>query len=127
VEPGGSETVGSSGVSAIRGYVISDEALADIGSISDWTTDRFGPRQAAHYLDAIKSALIRIRTDPFDVASRARGDLVPGWRTFHLDRVRRRARHLVLYAVTDAQTVILRILHERMDVASQVAPDDDPG
>jgi toxin ParE1/3/4 len=127
VEPGSGETVGSGGVTDTRSYVISDEALGDIEAISDWTVDRFGPRQAGQYLDAIKSALTRVRKDPFDVASRARGDLLSGWRTFHLGRVRRRARHVVLYAVTDEQIVVLRILHERMDVASQVAPEDDPG
>lgn len=106
-------------------YRLSAAAQADLRETTAWTLRRFGARQALRYAEAIHRTALRICVQPGGLGSRTVfGDDVFG---FPMRLVERRARHMLVYRVLPDAILILRILHERMDLAGQVAPDDDPG
>ncbi len=104
-----------------------DRAERDVRDIARWTQERFGTQQADRYVRHIKAATRRVGEDPQGLGTRIRDELGPNKRSFHVSHVLRPARHLIVFEVRQNEILILRILHERMDVASQVAPEDDPG
>jgi toxin ParE1/3/4 len=106
-------------------YRLSAAAQADLRETAAWTLQHFGARQALRYADAIQRTALRICAEPGGLGSRkVVGDDVF---SFPMRLVERRARHVLVYRVLPDAILILRILHERMDVAGQVAPDDDTG
>jgi toxin ParE1/3/4 len=67
-----------------------------------------GERQAEIYLRLIKAAVDAVATDP--KLGRACDDVRPGYRRHPV------GSHALFYRVTDAAIVVVRILHQRMDV-----------
>lgn len=95
--------------------VLSEDADADIDSILLWTQEHFGSRQAHAYNERIAATLAALSRDPLPPTSKARdGDVGVGFRTVHLGR---RARHFVLYRAEDECVLIVRILHDSMDLS----------
>ena len=83
-----------------------------------WTTERFGARQAGVYRDTLLDALAALAGGPDVPGSRSREDLLPGLRSLHVARRRRRERHFILYRAAGDDTIeVIRILHESMDVS----------
>ena len=111
-------------------------AAADIVDVLDQSRQHFGASTRSRYARLIARALDQLRGgDP--AGSLARPELGPEVRTFHLrlcresggaDRVRN-PRHLIAYTADAGQVVILRLLHERMDVPRHVPPErgEEPG
>lgn len=89
-------------------------AVADLDAIWDYTANRWGTEQADAYLSdlhAVCSALARGERIAQDAAH-----IRPGYRKL------RCGRHLVFHrGQPDGRIEIVRILHERMDVALHLA------
>jgi toxin ParE1/3/4 len=89
-------------------FVLSPRAQADIDDIWAYTIEHWGERQAEIYIRLIKAAVDAIATDP-DVG-RPCDDVRPGYRRYAV------GSHLLFYRVTAAAVIVVRILHQRMDV-----------
>jgi toxin ParE1/3/4 len=101
-------------------------ADADIEEIHRWTEDRLGLAQADAYATAIASAVKALAAGPRVRGARRRGDFRSWLYTLHLSRFRRRARHFVLFRVSDPdgrRLDVLRILHDAMDLVRHLPSD----
>jgi toxin ParE1/3/4 len=89
-------------------FVVSPRAQADIDDIWEYTVGRWGTRQAETYLRLIKEAVEAVATDPR--AGRTCDDVRPGYRKYLV------GSHVLFYRVTATAVVVVRILHQRVDV-----------
>lgn len=118
---------------------ISEPALNDLAGILDWSASRFGLDARAHYEILIETAFLDLVEDPFRRGSRALPDAVGSERRlFHLKWSRKRSLdrgggvrspcHFIAYRwAGDEVVVVLRVLHEAMDIRtllSENAGDD---
>jgi toxin ParE1/3/4 len=87
---------------------VTPAALRDLEGIWSYTAQQWGEVQAARYLDGLNTCFEAIATSPLSAPSCEH--IRPGYRR------QRVARHTVYYRVEDAMVVIVRVLHERMDV-----------
>lgn len=113
---------------AARGWRIRLGAAAevDFANILKWTTENFGARQSRVYGETLVDAFGALANGPEVVGSKARDDIVTGFRTLHVARSGRRGSHFLLYRATANQTIeIVRILHERMDPHRHVSSTRD--
>jgi toxin ParE1/3/4 len=105
-------------------------ARKDIKDVLKWSLENFGQEATERYQQLISVALSEIAADPaLDHSDEVRG-LQTGIRLYHLRHCRSRAavegqmvknpRHIIAYLVRDADTVIVRVLHDRMEIARQV-------
>ena len=91
-----------------KGFVLSPKAQDDLGTIWDYTVQRWGADQAERYIKDIQDAVLGLvdGTKP----SQPIDDIRPGYRKSLI------GAHLLLFRVEDTGTVnIVRILHSRMD------------
>lgn len=94
---------------------ISALAERDIEHALEWTRRNFGERQHDRYCELIRDAILSVAERP-DLA-RARPELHPDARTFHIARRGKPARHLLLLRVApDGVVEIARFLHDGMDL-----------
>lgn len=109
-------------------------ARKDIKDVLKWSAENFGQAAARRYQDLLRVALSDIAADPaLDHSYEVRG-LQTGIRLYHLRHSRTRAavegqmvkspRHFIAYLVRDADVVIVRVLHDRMEIARQL--DESP-
>jgi toxin ParE1/3/4 len=96
----------------MRDLVFSPAAQADIAAIWDYTVDMWGPDQAVRYNTMIEAACV-------DLANgRQSGRSVFAVRdAYHLLHV---GKHSVYFRRNEEQIEVVRILHQRMDVADQL-------
>ncbi len=107
----------------MRRYRLTEAADGDIVEILGESARVFGPQQRDAYARLIEEAVEMIAGEPEWPASRAREELGPGVRSFHIELAAGRrgaASHAVYYMrdrLEDGSNgiVVLRILHERMD------------
>jgi toxin ParE1/3/4 len=120
----------------MRDVRVSLVADRDIESILDWSLNQLGPDARERYRALIDAALADIAADADRVGVRRRDELRRDIRPYHLassrDRVAgslgkvRRPRHLVIFSVLDAATVlIVRVLHEAMLIELHLPPEGD--
>jgi toxin ParE1/3/4 len=85
----------------------SPAAVADIGAIWDYTAETWGVGQADRYVDDIRSACVAL----------ADGERV-GRRVDFLDSYLKYpvGRHLIFYRQDGPGIVVIRVLHQSMDV-----------
>lgn len=104
----------------VRLGVIADDDLDAILAVS---AARFGPAQAEAYSELIARALAALASGPNPFGYIRRDDIASGFRTYHVSRRGRRARHLLVYRVTGPNLIeVVRILHDRMDVGRHLPP-----
>ena len=97
---------------------LSRRASRDVDSVLRYTGRKFGPRQVGSYGDLIREAVARVARGPYGLGTRARDDLRPGCRSFHVARIAgrsRAARHIVFYRVAADEVIVLRVLHDAMN------------
>ncbi|KPF78834.1 plasmid stabilization protein ParE [alpha proteobacterium AAP81b] len=95
-------------------YVLSPLARADLDDIWDYTARRWDEAQAETYLRLIQAAIDAVAANP--KLGRPYDEVRTGYRR------RRAGSHLIFYReVADAIDVV-RVLHEKMDIASHL-PD----
>jgi toxin ParE1/3/4 len=88
--------------------IVSPRAQADIDDIWDYTVECWGERQAALYLKLIKATVDAVAKDPG--VGRNCDDVRPGVRRYQV------GAHVVFYRVFGTAIVVVRVLHQRMDV-----------
>jgi toxin ParE1/3/4 len=97
-------------------------AQADLRGILDWTGREFGAAQRRRYRSIILAALNRLRGGPEVPGSQLVGPVRPSLRRL---RVGPRARHVLIYRAEPGRRVImLRILHDGMDLPRHLPPDE---
>ncbi len=96
-----------------RPYVLTRGAADDLGDIVRYTLQTWGQNQCRAYVARIDEAAteLALGNGPF----RVRDDLLPGLRV-------RRVEHHYLFCLPreDEPSLILAILHERMDIISRL-------
>lgn len=100
-------------------------ARADLRAVIAWTRREFGPVQARRYRMAVEAALASLgERGPMLAGSRPAHPSRPELRRFRLSG---RGRHALIYREAPARTVIvLRVLHDAMDLARHMPPPDAP-
>jgi toxin ParE1/3/4 len=105
---------------------LSTAAKADLEQIVDWTTAQFGAAQATAYMATLADALKALSGGPTVIGVRARADIRANFYTLHVARCRRRGRHFILFRIDREERetiVVLRILHDAMELARHLPPD----
>lgn len=107
---------------------LSAAAAADYREILRWTKERFGAEQARVYAGTLSSALTDLAAGPAISGAKERPEIGASIRTLHVSRKGRKGRHFILYrvALLPQQNVIdvLRLLHDGMDLARHLPPDE---
>lgn len=100
----------------MRQLLFRPQAIADIEGIWDYTAERWGVVQADRYVLSLRQACIAV----------ARSEL-PGEDASHVRlgyRKQLSGRHVIFYRSTEKGAVeIVRVLHQRMDVAGHLRGD----
>jgi toxin ParE1/3/4 len=100
---------------------ITHQAAADIEHVLRYTYQQFGQRKHDEYQQLIRLALHTLTTKPEAAPSKARPEIHPEVRTLHLARRKMRARHFILYRVSEDEFVdVLRLLHDAMDIGTNL-------
>lgn len=107
---------------------LSAAADADFQQIVRWTEAHFGARQAFTYAGIVTETIAALMHGPNAPGGRVRADLGVRLHTLHVSSGKRRGRHFVLFRPradeSDRIIEVVRILHDAMDLASHVPPDD---
>ena len=90
-------------------------AREDLADIWRYTDEEWGTDQATEYTRDIDLAFRLLADEP--KLCRERTEFDPPVRIYH------QASHLIIYLVDDQGIVVVRILHERMDVETQLEED----
>jgi toxin ParE1/3/4 len=97
----------------MKGYVLSPAAQADLSKIWDYSTRNWGGEQADRYILGIRRACEALADGRRQ--GRAIDDIRPGYRKLAV------ASHFLFYRITNAGLIdVIRILHQRMDIASRL-------
>jgi toxin ParE1/3/4 len=115
-------------------YIVSPAADLDIESILDWKEERFGVQGRVRYEVLLARAILDVANDPQVYGSRDYPEFMAETRTYHLKSSRdhveaeagrvRHPRHILLYRIReDGKLEVIRVLHERMDIARHL-PDE---
>jgi toxin ParE1/3/4 len=92
----------------VTGWSLRPDARADLDDIWEFTADRWGLDQAESYLSAFENAFDRAASAPGKGRS-----IHSSSATFY--RVKS-GSHFVFYEVANNQIIIVRVLHQAMDV-----------
>jgi toxin ParE1/3/4 len=107
---------------------LSGAAEADFRHILRWTADNFGATQARVYAETLSSALQALGASPSILGVKERPEIGPEIRTFHVARNGRKGRHFVMFRIAGTQNSklidVLRLLHDSMDLARYLPPND---
>ena len=85
----------------------------------------FGPLQAEVYAQTLALALDALREKgPMTLGVKEREEIGYGIFTLHAARSKRKASHFLVFRVLETRTIeVLRILHDRMDLARHISLD----
>ena len=100
----------------MKTVVYTPEALADIESIWDYTSDRWGLEQAWAYDRRLEQRILGIATGR--IASQSADRIAPTLRRAIAER------HVVFFREDNKQFAVVRVLHERMDVGQALSDLD---
>ena len=107
-------------MTAIR---IAAPARRDIERLLAVSRASFGEEAAERYRSLILRGLAMVRDDPKGAKSRPLRLARPGVLSLHLRAVPspvRRPRHRLIYIVDDQTVVVLRVVHDRMDLQAAI-------
>ena len=90
--------------------LFSPKANVDLDTIWRYTVDNWGELRAETYLRSIFEAAERIKENPH--LGRSREDVRHGYRSVVV------GSHLLFYQLSQETVIIIRILHQRMDVSA---------
>ena len=94
-------------------YVLSPAAVSDLEQIWDHTFERWGDAQAETSLREIERAIRRVADNP--KIGRTCDDVRPGYRKHAI------GSHTLSYRIDEDDAIdVVRVLHRRMDVDSQL-------
>jgi plasmid stabilization system protein ParE len=103
--------------------VLTGSARRDFEEILSRTTETFGARQAERYAATLRAALRDLSEGPDHPLVRR----FEGAGLLHIGRRGRAGRHFIAFRHLDGErrVIVLRILHDSMDLKQHI-PDDDP-
>ena len=93
-------------------FKISKEAVNDLRSIGQYTQQKWGKHQRREYLFSLNEKFSFLANNP--LMCRERTEFDPSV------RIHRHKHHLIIYLVNTDHILILRILHENMDIDAQL-------
>lgn len=97
----------------MTGYLLSPAAQADLSEIWDYSARNWGREQANRYVLRIREACEALAEGRRQ--GRAIDDIRPGYRKLAVQS------HVLFYRLTEAGLIdVVRILHQRMDMASRL-------
>ncbi len=98
-------------------------AEQDYQEVIKRSAQNFGTIQAEVYAETLQMAMNALReTGPETIGAKERGEIATGIFTLHAARQKRKASHFLVFRVQAIRTIeILRILHDRMDLARQIS------
>jgi toxin ParE1/3/4 len=94
-------------------FRVSNAAQNDIREIGLYTQKHWGKEQRHFYLNGLNERFNQLADNP--EISPERADFTPPVRINHYQK------HLIVYALEDKGLLILRILHENMDVSTHLS------
>jgi toxin ParE1/3/4 len=108
-------------------FKISLAAQDDLETILASSEQRWGVDARKRYASLLIAAIRKIARDPSGSATKARDDLEPGFRSLHIRFAGRRGLvqqpvHVVFFRTKGIEVEIVRVLHERMDPLTHIAP-----
>lgn len=89
-------------------FRLTPAALRDLEGIWRYTQHHWGAAQAAHYVDALNAGFEALAQAPLQAP--ACDHIRPGYRRQWVQR------HVIYFRVEGAVVIVVRVLHERMDV-----------
>ena len=96
----------------------------DIEGVLDHTLERFGPAKCDEYRELIQKALEEIAAKAQSAGNTSHPGLPADWRTFHIARPGRRARHLFVFRVLNEKVIgVSRLLHDSMEIPRHIPRD----
>lgn len=96
----------------MKRLVVTDLARRDLAEIAEFTRRKWGNRQKAHYLDALRKAFVDLLRNP--EKGMARDDIRSGYRSLACEH------HVIFYRLPPDVVEIVRVLHERMDMQGRL-------
>jgi toxin ParE1/3/4 len=109
---------------------LSAPAQADLAHILATSLERWGAEGRDRYARLVSAGLRTVAAEPDGAATRAREELLPGIRSFHLRHIRgahgvRNPVHVIYYREIHEDLIeIVRVLHERMDPGPHFDPPE---
>ena len=106
-------------------------ARADIRALLNASRRRFGVRARQDYEALLDRALALLCESPDRAGVQRRESLPRAPFAFHLRHARQRGstpktpRHVVIFAYDDTTLYVLRVLHDAMDIATQLSPEEE--
>ena len=98
-------------------YRLSREAAIDLGGIHAYTTVNFGLTQARRYLSGMHERFGDLARQP--MLGRSASHLVPNLRRYEY------RSHVVFFVAEDDGVLIVRVLHQSMDVRRHIMDDEE--
>lgn len=105
-------------------------ARQDIKNTLKWSAENFGVAALERYKTLLAVAIKEIHADPQLLHSYEEPGLQAGIRLYPIRHSRKRAavqdqivgnpRHIVVYMTANGDTVIVRVLHDRMQIARRI-------
>ncbi len=96
----------------MRKIVLRPQAQADIDDIATYTISQWGNRQARDYIGDLRDAIERLTTS--GMRHPEQPAIYPGLRKM------RSGHHLVFYLIDQETIDVVRVLHERQDLAARL-------
>lgn len=93
-------------------YILSPAAQADIDRIWDYTADNWSIEQADRYTEQLKRACASISIDGRE--GRKISEVRSGYRKLSA------GSHFIIFRLVENTVDVVRILHQRMDIASHI-------
>ncbi len=88
-------------------FHLTNRAVTDLSEIADFTIQSFGIKQARFYRDGLNNCFEILAENP--KLGRSAAELSPDLRRYEYQS------HVVFYIPKDTGTLIVRVLHHRMD------------
>jgi toxin ParE1/3/4 len=96
----------------MNGFILSPAAEEDLGSIWRYTADAWSIKQADSYVLEIRSTCVALGSG--ENAGRPIEDVRRGYSKITV------GSHFIVYKITNGFVNVVRILHQRMDIAAQL-------
>ena len=93
-------------------FILRPDAAADLDGIWDYSVERWGVMRSIRYVSEIRSAIEAATANP----GRGRPCDIAG--LFKM----RAGSHLIIYSIQNDGIDVLRVLHQRMDLARHLTP-----
>ena len=105
---------------------LTDAADADFDKIFEWTLQNFGQTQAHRYAATLHTAIERLTENAVPPDAKERRDLGADIYTLHIAGRGRRGRHWLVYSRRkNNEILIVRILHDSMDIKRRLPSNDE--